>query len=163
MCKIPCWPLKKLPSWPSCFRKWGKFQGQISGGYRGYLYLLKIWTIKTFNFHRWGKASECMTIKKHLWWPTCFSKLGQNYFQATFCNDKHILLKINRKISTHCFMTDKETLVTAILFFQNEVKNIPRQDFVLLNISCKFENSTYNTFTSGGVTGKSLHTVVAAV
>ena len=45
-------------------------------------------------------------------------------------------------------MTDKETLVVAILFFQNEAKNIPSQDFVLRNIPCEFEISTYNTLCS---------------
>ena len=32
--------------------------------------------------------------------------------------------------------------------FQNETNNIPRQDFVMMNVSCKFENSTYNTLAS---------------
>ena len=31
-------------------------------------------------------------------------------------------------------------------FFQNEAKNIPRQDFMVMNISCKFENASYNIF-----------------
>ena len=78
----------------------------------------------------------------------------------------------NGKISTHCFMTNKEILVAAILFFfqneaknisrqdfvmmknacgshlvfQNEAKNIPRQDFVKTNISCKFQKSSYKIF-----------------
>ena len=30
------------------------------------------------------------------------------------------------------------------LVFQNEVKNIPRQDFMVMNISCKFEKASYN-------------------
>ena len=34
------------------------------------------------------------------------------------------------------------------LVFQDEAKNIPRQVFVMKNISCKFENSTYNTVSS---------------
>ena len=50
------------------------------------------------------------------------------------------------------------------LVFQNEAKNIPRQDFVMMNISCKSDNSTYkNTFPSRGVTRKSLHSVAEAV
>ena len=49
------------------------------------------------------------------------------------------------------------------LVFQNEAKNIPRQDFMAMNISCKFEKSTYNTLASRGVTRKSLHTAAAAV
>ena len=32
-------------------------------------------------------------------------------------------------------MTDKETPVVAILFFQNEAKNISSQDFIMRNIS----------------------------
>ena len=49
------------------------------------------------------------------------------------------------------------------LVFQNEAKNIPRQDFMVMKISCKFEKSTYNTLASRGLTRKSLHTAVAAV
>ena len=32
------------------------------------------------------------------------------------------------------------------LVFQNEAKNIPRQDFMVMNISCKFEKARYNIF-----------------
>ena len=32
------------------------------------------------------------------------------------------------------------------LVFQNEAKNIPRQDFVVMNIYCKFEKGSYNIF-----------------
>ena len=32
------------------------------------------------------------------------------------------------------------------LVFQNEAKNIPRQDFMVMNISCKLEKSRYNIF-----------------
>ena len=32
------------------------------------------------------------------------------------------------------------------LVFQNEAKNIPRQDFMAMNMSCKFEKASYNTF-----------------
>ena len=32
------------------------------------------------------------------------------------------------------------------LVFQNEAKNIPRQDFMVMNISCKFEKARYNFF-----------------
>ena len=32
------------------------------------------------------------------------------------------------------------------LVFQNEVKNIPRQDFMVMNISCKFEKGSYIIF-----------------
>ena len=52
--------------------------------------------------------------------------------------------------------------LAAILFFQNEAKNIPRQNFMDMNISCKFEKSTYYSLASRGVTRKSLHTAVAA-
>ena len=34
------------------------------------------------------------------------------------------------------------------LVFQNEAKNIPRQDFMVVNISCKFEKASYNIFFS---------------
>ena len=32
------------------------------------------------------------------------------------------------------------------LVFQNEAKNIPRQDFMVINISCKFGKAKYNIF-----------------
>ena len=32
------------------------------------------------------------------------------------------------------------------LVFQNEAKNIPRQDFMVMNISCKCEKARYNIF-----------------
>ena len=32
------------------------------------------------------------------------------------------------------------------LVFQNEAKNIPRQDFMVMNIFCKFEKASYNFF-----------------
>ena len=48
------------------------------------------------------------------------------------------------------FMTDKETPVAAILFFQNEDKNISSQNFIMRNISCyavdKTKYSKCNTF-----------------
>ena len=47
-------------------------------------------------------------------------------------------------------MTDKETPMAAILVFQNEAKNIPSHDFVMRNIPCEFEISTYNTLCSRG-------------
>ena len=49
-------------------------------------------------------------------------------------------------------MTDKETPVAAIFFFNIFFKNIPSQDFVMGNISCEFEISTYNTLCSRGPT-----------
>ena len=32
------------------------------------------------------------------------------------------------------------------LVFRNEAKNIPRQDFMVMNISCIFEKTSYNIF-----------------
>ena len=32
------------------------------------------------------------------------------------------------------------------LVFQNDAKNIPRQDFMVMNISCKFKKGSYNIF-----------------
>ena len=52
--------------------------------------------------------------------------------------------------------------VAAILFFKKRTKNIPRQAFIMMNISCNFENSTYNTLASRGIMVKSLHTAVEA-
>ena len=45
------------------------------------------------------------------------------------------------------------------LVFQNEAKNIPRQDFMVMNISCKFEKATYNIFFVRAVMVKSLYTL----
>ena len=55
-----------------------------------------------------------------------------------------------------------KTPMAAILFFKNEAKNIPRQNFMVMNISCKFEKSTYNTLASRGVMRKSLYTAAVA-
>ena len=41
------------------------------------------------------------------------------------------------------------------LVFQNEAKNIPRQVFVIMNISCEFQEFNYNSFCWRGVTIKS--------
>ena len=61
-------------------------------------------------------------------------------------------------------MDDRQSNATGShLVFQNEAKNVLRQDFVMMNISFKFETFTYNIIPSGGVTGKSLHTLAAAV
>ena len=38
------------------------------------------------------------------------------------------------------------------LVFQNEAKNTPRQDFMVMNISCKFEKASYNIFFVTAVT-----------
>ena len=43
--------------------------------------------------------------------------------------------------------------------FQNEAKNIPRQDFMVMNISCKFEKASYNIIFVRAVTVKSLYTL----
>ena len=43
--------------------------------------------------------------------------------------------------------------------FENEAKNIPRQDFMAMNISCKFEKASYNIFFVRAVTVKSLYTL----
>ena len=45
------------------------------------------------------------------------------------------------------------------LVFQNEAENIPRQDFMVMNISCKFEKASYNIFLVRAVTVKSLYTL----
>ena len=38
------------------------------------------------------------------------------------------------------------------LIFQNEAKNIHRQDFMVMNISCEFEKARYNIFLVSVVT-----------
>ena len=45
------------------------------------------------------------------------------------------------------------------LVFQNEAKNIPRQDFMVMNISCKFEKASYNIIFVRAVKVKSLYTL----
>ena len=49
-------------------------------------------------------------------------------------------------------MTDKKIARGGHLVFQNEAENIPSQDFVMRNIFCEFEISTYNTLCSRGPT-----------
>ena len=41
------------------------------------------------------------------------------------------------------------------LVFQNEAKNTPRQDFMVMNISCKFEKASYNIIFVRAVVGAS--------
>ena len=56
--------------------------------------------------------------------------------------------------------------VVAILFFQNEAKITPNQTFVIMNIFCKFEISTYNSLYSRGPTkllGEGQKTPMAAI
>ena len=43
------------------------------------------------------------------------------------------------------------------LVFQNEAKNIPRQDFMVMNISCKFEKARFNIFLARAIIMKSLY------
>ena len=45
------------------------------------------------------------------------------------------------------------------LVFQNETKNIPRQHFMVINISCKLEKASYNIFFVRAVMVKSLYTL----
>ena len=45
------------------------------------------------------------------------------------------------------------------LVFQNEAKNIPRQHFIVINISCKLEKASYNIFFVRAVMVKSLYTL----
>ena len=45
------------------------------------------------------------------------------------------------------------------LVFQNEAKNTPRQHFMVINISCKLEKASYNTFFVRAVIVKSLYTL----
>ena len=45
------------------------------------------------------------------------------------------------------------------LVFQNEYKNIPRQHFMVINISCKLEKASYNIFFVRAVMVKSLYTL----
>ena len=47
----------------------------------------------------------------------------------------------------------------AIFFFQNEAKIIPSQDFMVMNISCKCEKSSYSPFFVRALTVKSLYTL----
>ena len=46
----------------------------------------------------------------------------------------------------------KTTVCCGHLVFQNVDKNIPSQDFVMMNICCEFQISTYNTLWSRGPT-----------
>ena len=43
--------------------------------------------------------------------------------------------------------------------FQNEGRNIPGQDFMVMNVSCKFEKASYNIFFVSAVMVKSLYTL----
>ena len=43
-------------------------------------------------------------------------------------------------------LKDEKNACGSHFIFQNEAKNIPRQDFMVMNISCKFEKPSYNIF-----------------
>ena len=85
-------------------------------------------------------------------------------FSVKICNDEHILqisdLYLLFRLSANKPRKSKN-VHGSHLVFQNEAKNIPRQGFMVMNISCKCEKCTYNTLASRGVT-KNLHTVAAA-
>ena len=49
-------------------------------------------------------------------------------------------------------MTDKKNARGGHLVFQNEAENISSQDFIMRNIFCEYEISTYNTLCSRGPT-----------
>ena len=54
-------------------------------------------------------------------------------------------ISINHKEIQLCIQGKKQPLC-----FQNEAQNIPRQAFIMMNLSCKSENSTYYTLGSRG-------------
>ena len=58
---------------------------------------------------------------------------------------------------TKVLAKSKKNACGGHLVFQNEAKNIPRQDFMVMIISCKFIIS-YNTLASSRVMRKSLYT-----
>ena len=70
-------------------------------------------------------------------------KLLDDHRRNTFCS----------RGVTKLLAESQKAYMAVHVVFQNEAKNISRQNFVSMNISCKFENSTYNTFPSRGVTG----------
>ena len=45
------------------------------------------------------------------------------------------------------------------LLYQNEAKNIPKEDFMVINISCKFEKASCNFFFVKAVMVRSLYTL----
>ena len=61
-------------------------------------------------------------------------------------------------MSLHTALSTAKNAQDVHLVFQNEAKNIPRQDFVVMIIFCKFDKFTYNILGSRGATGISLCT-----
>ena len=47
---------------------------------------------------------------------------------------------------TKVLVESKKNTRGGHLVFQNEAKNIPRQDFMVMNIPCKSEKASYNLF-----------------
>ena len=83
------------------------------------------------------------------------------YISIKYINHKNIQLSIDEKKPLSVkFLDDHQR--NAILLFKMRPKNIPRQAFVMINMSCQFDLSTCNTTCSGWVTVKSLHTVMAS-
>ena len=52
---------------------------------------------------------------------------------------------------TNVIALSRINIASGHLVFQNEAKTIPRQDFMVMNISCKFEKARYNIFFVGAV------------
>ena len=62
-------------------------------------------------------------------------------------NDKEVQLSIDEKKPQNVqnsFMTIEEMPVVVILFFKMRPTYNPRQAFIMMNMSCRFEKSTYN-------------------
>ena len=106
-------------------------------------------------------TSSRSSLGKHTMKICCKLKL------QSFKNINHIDFNflLMRKCPRMCKVLDdhRRNAGGSHLVFQNEAKHISRQAFALMNISCKFDNSTYNTLGSRGVMGKSLHTTAVMV
>ena len=97
--------------------------------------------------------------KKSLWRPSCFQNEAENISSPDFVMRNIFCEFAISAYNTLCSRGPTKVLALSRgnvpgghLVFQNEAKNIPRQDFMVMNISCKFEKASYNIFFVRAVT-----------
>ena len=104
--------------------------------------------------------------KKHPWQPSVFQNESKNIPSQDFLMTNISCQFEIYTCNTLCSRGPGKVLALSRinvpgghLVFQNEAKNIPRQHFMVINISCKFEKASYNIVFVRAVMVKSLYTL----
>ena len=82
---------------------------------------------------------------------------SQDFMRNISCKFEISIIPIALEGQQKSLFKVEQTSLVAILFFKMRPKNIPSQDFMVINISCKFEKASYNIFFVRAVTVKSLY------